>query len=114
MALWTNAIVIAIVVTIAIGQVLFKYAANGMKTTDYMWQISVLGPLFVAFAIYGLATLAWVWVLQSVPLSRAYPYMAIAFLLVPAASYVVFGERLDARYALGVLFICGGVILVAR
>ncbi len=114
MSSWTSAIIIAIVVTIAIGQVLFKYAANSIKSADYIWQIPVLMPLFVAFAIYGLSTLAWVWILQSVELSRAYPFMALAFLLVPAASYIVFGERLDARYALGILLIVGGVVLVGR
>ena len=114
MASGTNTIIVAIVITIAVGQVLFKYAANGIKSAEYFWQVSVLAPLFTAFAIYGLATLAWVWVLQSVELSRAYPFMALAFLLVPAASYFVFGERLDARYAVGILLISGGVALVGR
>lgn len=114
MTVWTNVIVVSIVVAIAAGQVLFKLAANSMRTADGILQMPVLVPLFSAFVVYGVATLAWVWVLQFIDLSRAYPYMAIAFVLVPAASWMIFGERIDLRYVVGVLFICGGVALVGR
>lgn len=114
MTIWTNLTVVTIVVAIAVGQVLFKLAANSMRATDAIFQTAVLLPLFSAFVVYGTATIAWVWVLQFIDLSRAYPYMAIAFVLVPAASWVIFGERVDVRYAVGVAFICGGVALVGR
>ncbi len=114
MTFWNNVIVVSIVVAIAAGQVLFKLAANSMQTAGGIFQMPVLVPLFSAFAVYGTATLAWVWVLQFIDLSRAYPFMAIAFVLVPAASWMIFGERIDTRYVIGVIFICGGVALVGR
>jgi drug/metabolite transporter (DMT)-like permease len=54
--------------------------------------------------------------LTTVPLSRAYPFaaVAVAFVLVPAAGYVLFDEPVNARYALGAALIIAGVIVAAR
>jgi drug/metabolite transporter (DMT)-like permease len=106
--------ILATVATIAAGQLLFKAAANAYRDATTALTLPVLIPLLTGLAIYGMATLAWVWVLQYVTLSRAYPFMALAFILVPLASMAVFGERLDLRYGLGVAFICIGVALTAR
>ena len=102
------------VVGIASGQVLFKYSANALAIADRPWEMGVAVPLGAALAIYGVATIGWVWVLQHVHLSRAYPFMAISFVLVPAASFFLFDEQLDIRYILGVCLICLGVILAGR
>ncbi len=64
--------------------------------------------------MYGVTTIAWVWVLQKIELGRAYPLMAIAFVLVPIGSYFVFGERFQTQYFVGVLMIIFGILVTLK
>ena len=104
-------------VAIAAGQILFKRAATQIGSaegTSWVLEVARLPTMWLALALYGAATLLWVRILTTVPLSRAYPFMALAFVLVPAASYVFFNESLTLRYAIGTALIIAGVIVVAR
>ena len=47
------------------------------------------------------------------PLSRAYPFVAIAFALTPLLGGLVFAEPLSARLLIGLAVIVGGLYLVA-
>lgn len=102
------------VVGIAIGQILFKASAGRMNAAGTMLDPSGLAILAVSLALYGITTIAWVWVLRQVELGRVYPLMALAFVLVPLASRAVFGEELDGRYALGVGLIVVGLVVALR
>lgn len=95
------------------GQILFKATAIAWQAEGSLFSPRVLAYLLPSLALYGIATLAWVWVLQFVELGRAYPFMALAFVLVPLLSMLLFGEVLGWRYYLGVLLICAGVVVVA-
>lgn len=109
-----EAIVITCTFGIAAGQILFKLAANAAKQAGGLFALPVLAWLFCALTIYGITTLAWVWVLQKTDLGRVYPFMAIAFVLVPLASHFVFGERFSNNYLIGVGFIVLGLFFVTR
>jgi multidrug transporter EmrE-like cation transporter len=104
-------------VAIAAGQILFKRAASqiGSATgTSWVLDVARLPSMWLALALYGAATLLWVRILTTVPLSRAYPFMALAFVLVPAAGYVFFNESITVRYVVGTALIIAGVVVVAR
>lgn len=62
-------------------------------------------------ALYGAATLVWIWLLSKMPLSQAYPFMALGFVLVPLASAYFFGEQLHLKYWAGMACIIGGILL---
>ncbi|MFT3818911.1 MAG: 4-amino-4-deoxy-L-arabinose-phospho-UDP flippase [Rubrivivax sp.] len=102
------------VLGLAAGQVLFKQAAIGLSASGTVFSSATLLPLIVALTVYGVATVAWVWVLQHAPLGRLYPLMALAFALVPLASHFVFGERFTPQYVVGVAFILVGIVLASR
>ena len=53
----------------------------------------------------------WVFLLKTVPLSTAYPFVALGFVLVPAAAAMLFDEPLSGRYILGVSCILIGIYL---
>jgi drug/metabolite transporter (DMT)-like permease len=102
---------------IAIGQILFKRAArdvSGATGNAWMLEVARQPTLWLALALYGAATLLWVRILATVPLSRAYPFMALAFILVPAGGYVFFHESITLRYVVGAVLIVVGVIVAAR
>jgi multidrug transporter EmrE-like cation transporter len=50
---------------------------------------------------------------RQTPLSVAYPFMALSFLLVPAAASVLFGESISAGQYAGMATIVAGVALTA-
>jgi drug/metabolite transporter (DMT)-like permease len=107
-------IVIACALGIAIGQILFKLSANAAKLADNFFSPPALIWLFAALCLYGLTTLVWVWVLQKTDLGRVYPFMALAFLVVPVLSYFVFAERFSSNYLIGLGLIFVGLIFVTR
>lgn len=103
---------LACVLGIAIGQLLFRKAALAMGT----WTLAALlsnGWLVAAVALYGLTTLAWVWILRQAPLHLAYPFMGLAFLLVPALAWAFLGEPLHWRTLAGGALIMLGVALAS-
>ncbi|KOP54957.1 4-amino-4-deoxy-L-arabinose-phospho-UDP flippase [Pseudomonas tremae] len=102
------------VLGIAAGQILFKLSATAMQKSGTIFDIHTLTTLFSAFALYGITTLAWVWVLQKIELGKVYPLMALAFVLVPIGSHFFFGERFQPQYFLGVAIIIIGILIAVR
>ncbi|MFA5514951.1 MAG: EamA family transporter [Desulfuromonadales bacterium] len=102
---------------IAAGQVLFKLTAQYMARTGgdgfSVWRYANAYFVFAIF-IYATTTLLWVWVLRSVPLNVAYPFMALAFFIVPVMSWFFLGEDLGVRHLFGNLLIISGILVIAH
>ena len=99
---------------IATGNTLFKVVASSTpKISGAAGVLSLLGSplLWVAGALYFGTTVFWIFILQQVPLSRAYPFAALGFVLVPIFSYFAFGETISVRLIAGTAFILIGVYL---
>ena len=101
-----------------LGQVLFKFAAVSVNKVDAslppMLKVLALvaNPyLFGAICVYLLLFFYWLWVLTFTLLSKAYPFVAIAFILVPIMDGIIFNETLDLRFYLGAILIAAGVAL---
>lgn len=97
----------------AAGQMLFKLAAN--SSAGRPMPLALLnGWLITAVALYGAATLLWFYILRSTPLSIAYPFAALSFVIVPLGAWAFFGETLSWRYSIGMLLIVAGILLATR
>jgi multidrug transporter EmrE-like cation transporter len=104
-------------VAIALGQILFKRAAtqvSGGSGISWLVELAKLPTMWVAIALYAASTLLWVRILTTMPLGRAYPFVALAFVLVPAAGYVFFGESIKTTQMAGIALIVIGVVVAAR
>lgn len=105
-------LLVATPLLIAVGQVMFKM--SGVKLAAHPAppvQSVLLSPVFLAaLALYGGATLLWVYVLKTVPLSYAYSFMALTFVIVPVLANLWFGEPLTARYFLGMGLVIAGLL----
>ena len=102
------------VVGIAAGQILFKISSNILAETGTFLSIKTVLAFAPPMFLYGVTSLAWVWVLQHADLGRVYPLMALAFVLVPMGSHLAFGERFQVQYFLGVALIMAGIIIAAK
>jgi multidrug transporter EmrE-like cation transporter len=97
------------------------------------WQVSLYGyllaaplrPLNIAIllckpwvisafvAAFG-ASLCWMAAINKMPISRAYPYMAISFFLVALLAVTLFREKLDGYKIIGTAIIMLGVVVLSR
>ena len=105
------------VVMIAIGQLMFKSAASQWRVDGWSWSTlsGFLSPIMVAaLVVYAVATVLWVFVLRTVPLSAAYAIFALAFVIVPLLAHFVLGEPLVPKVLVGGLIIIVGIIVAVR
>jgi len=102
------------VLGIACGQVLFKKAALTLGEERHWLALATSGWLLAALILYGAATLLWVMVLRTTPLTLAYPLFALSFLLVPLLAWLLLGEPLRPATFYGGLLILAGVVVSTR
>ena len=67
----------------------------------------------LAVLLYAALSVLWVWLLTFTPLSRAYPFVALAFALTPLLGIFIFGEPFSTRLAIGIALILCGLLFVA-
>lgn len=102
------------------GQLLFKAAANSAAVAmalTFKGKIAalIINPFFVlAMCLYLAMSLFWVWILTQMALSKAYPFIAVNFIMTAAASILVYGERISPTNGIGLVLIAMGVVLVAQ
>jgi len=114
----------------ATGQLLLRYVGRGFSekiaeidVAQSGWrQLCVawtelgneLMVLSLACVCYGVATLTWLRVLQRLPLSRAYPLLALGYLLVYGGAIAWLGETPSWNRTLGTGLVAMGVLLAVR
>jgi drug/metabolite transporter (DMT)-like permease len=102
------------VICTAAGQVLFKAGANAVTDASTVLAVRPALLLLTAFSVYFFTSMGWMLLLRRAPLGQLYPVMALSFILVPAASYLFFGEQFSGRYFVGVALIVAGVVLCVK
>jgi len=70
--------------------------------------------IFVGLGLYGAGALLWLFVLGRAPLSLAYPFVGIGFILTMLAGALYLNEGVSAARVAGTLMIAVGCVLVAR
>ena len=107
-----------LVVTLMLGggQLLFKLAAERLSVghgTAALIGSFISFPMLAALALYAVATVFWVYLLHGLALSRAYPFIALAFAIVPLLGWLLLGEMLGLRYWLGLAIMLAGLYVIA-
>jgi drug/metabolite transporter (DMT)-like permease len=99
------------------GQLLFKMAAlRAVHEGPFIERAMGLllnGYFLVALVLYAVLAGVWVWILTFTPLSRAYPFVALAFALTPALGGLMFAEPISVRLVIGIALILCGLLFVA-
>jgi multidrug transporter EmrE-like cation transporter len=100
------------VLIMVLGQVIFKQVALNYNRAGSLLSWSVLGLGSVGIVLYGLSTLLWIVVLQTVPISKAYPFFALGFVLIPLAGVLFFGESIFISQYVGITLIIAGIACI--
>jgi undecaprenyl phosphate-alpha-L-ara4N flippase subunit ArnE len=98
-------------------QLLFKVTAGHARGQHLATALPIYlrqPSFYAALVAYGGATLLWLWLLGRYSLALAYPFTAIAFLLIPLLESLFFGVRTSLLYWLGLALIVAGAVAVAR
>ena len=106
---------LTVVVGIASGQILWKLAADSVSANgavDAVRQLAISPQFIGGLALYGAMTCLWIFVLQSAPLSRAYPFFALTFILVPILSTLFLSESISVMTMLGAGLIVTGIVVM--
>jgi multidrug transporter EmrE-like cation transporter len=101
-------------ILLASGQLLFKRAAQtitGLPLSRMTANLAVNGSLWTALLLYGGSTMLWIWILSRIPLSRAYPWVALGSIIVPLGARLVFGEIVKPVFWLGAIMIAAGIVV---
>ena len=107
------------------GQMLFKKTAISIAAysknlgeaagiVDSVIRALQIPWFYFALLVYGLATVLWLYILQRIPLSIAYPFSALAMLIVPIFSFLIFKERLSYSYFMGSILVVSGIAIISR
>lgn len=100
----------------AVGQILFKkgmMAAGGFELSK-IFSILFSPAIFTGFVFYGTSSIIWLYVLSKFQLSTVYPILSVGYIITTVAAYFLFQEKISSINALGIAFICIGVILITR
>jgi drug/metabolite transporter (DMT)-like permease len=110
------AILLAYAVGMAGGQLLFKMAAFRFAADapvgERMLALLQNGFFLAAMTLYAALAVLWVWVLSFTPLSRAYPFVAVAFAITPILGGLAFAEPVTLRLVGGIVLILCGLVLI--
>ncbi|MCC7161044.1 MAG: EamA family transporter [Anaerolineae bacterium] len=88
----------------------FEFSADALKT---VLPRVIRNPYIISgFVGFGLGAVFWLAVLSRVPLSIAYPILALSYFVVVIEAWLLLRERVTWKRMLGVTIIVGGVIVV--
>lgn len=100
------------------GQVMLKLSF--MRMPAFSWSrsfwLSLLGNWQFALCglLFGAASLLWMYIIKTFPLSMAYPMSSLSYVMAMVAAVVFLHEEVSMTHWLGVSLIVLGCILIAK
>jgi multidrug transporter EmrE-like cation transporter len=123
MRLTLIALILVSVLLSAGSQVLLKYGmtsgnvrgaiVSGNLLRQVLPAVSTSPYVLLGLGCFGLSALVWLFVLAKIPLSSAYPFVALGIAITVIAGRVLFGEMISVSKAVGVVVILAGIVTVA-
>lgn len=106
----------------ATGQVLLKKGMSSIgpltlslsKLLSILWRMATNPYVIVGLLIYVGGTVFWLTALSRVDLSYAYPFASLSYIVMLAASWLLFREDISVVRLLGTLVVGVGVLIISR
>jgi drug/metabolite transporter (DMT)-like permease len=100
----------AVVFAASYGQILLKKSVASQSSINFNILLNL--DFIIGVGLYGFCSIAWLYILKSTPLSQAYPYLALTFVIVPLFSRFFLGEMMSYQTYIGCGIILFGLILI--
>ena len=106
------------VVSAATGQVMLKHgmqvaSARAADSGGSLALRAATSPwVLLGLVVFGVSAVAWLAALARVPLSVAYPFNALGYLVILTASVVLLHERANVLTWVGSLMVVSGLLIV--
>ena len=99
-------------ISLAMGQLLFKLAADQF-VPDGSWRAALLSPYLIgAIVLYAATTALWIFILRKLPLSTAYPFALLGAVFVIGLASFVLKETVELRQVIGVGVVIAGMLVI--
>ena len=118
MTIASVALLLFAVVTAATGQVMLKHGmqvatARAADSGGSLALRAATSPwVLLGLVVFGVSAIAWLAALSRVPLSVAYPFNALGYLVILTASIVLLHERASVLTWVGTFMVVSGLIIV--
>lgn len=102
-----------------LGQLLLKFSAQRqLINTETRWLYRLLAlftdwPFLLGITLYGILLIYWVWLLTFLPLSRAYPFTLLSFIIAATGGALFFNEALTLPFVVGLTIIGVGLVVLS-
>ena len=111
-------LVLFAVIAAATGQVMLKHgmqiaSARAADSGGSLVLRAATSPwVLLGLVVFGVSAIAWLGALSKLPLSVAYPFNAVRYLVILLASILVLHERANVLTWVGSLMVVSGLVLV--
>lgn len=119
LGIFTWALALSSVTLSAIAQLLMKIGMTGLRAQGQLESFQLAAPRILldpwvvgGLVSYAVSAVLWLLVLSRMPLSTAYPLVALAIVAVVVLSALLLGEGVSAGHLLGVGLIAVGILTV--
>ena len=118
MTITSAALLVFAVVTAATGQVMLKHGmqiatARAAHSGGSLALRAATSPwVLLGLVVFGVSAVAWLAALSRVPLSVAYPFNALGYLVILTASILILHERANLMTWAGSLLVVSGLVIV--
>lgn len=92
------------------GQMLLKSGASG----ETLLQQFLAPQSIIGLGLYFAAALCYMYALRKIPVSIAFPSVALSYVLVALLAFWLYDEALTMPKVIGILLVCAGVVLITR
>lgn len=118
--LFSVALILVSVAFATVGQFTLKSAMNHVtrhqtghhSAVDTLLQAAREPRLWAGLALFGVSAVFWLVVLSKVPLSFAYPFVGLSYVVIVFVARVVLHEHVPALRWVGVAVVAAGIALV--
>ena len=87
--------------------------ASGISPISLL-QVAFNPLVLLGLACYGLSMVVWLGVLSRMPVSSAYPFVALAIVLTSVLGRILFHDAFTLPKIVGTLLIVSGVVVLAK
>jgi multidrug transporter EmrE-like cation transporter len=112
------ALLLFAVVSAATGQVMLKHGMQvaSARVADAGGSLALRAAtspwVLLGLVVFGVSAVAWLAALARVPLSVAYPFNSLGYVLILTASIVVLHERASVLTWVGTVMVVSGLVIV--